>query len=102
MERGIVMIENNRYLQRLNDGRNIWLDGDIVKNLDEHPAFKGTVHTIQSLLDLQTKPDSKSLLTYQTEEGLDANLSFLVPRTHEDLEKNVWRTSIGPIRLLES
>lgn len=102
MERGIVMIENNRYLQRLNDGRNIWLDGDIIKNVGEHPAFKGTVHTIQSLLDLQTKTGSKSLLTYKTEEGLDANLSFFVPRTHEDLEKNVWRISIGPIRLLES
>lgn len=75
------------YQQRLNDGRQVWINGKIVERLDEHEAFKGTVQTIQSLLDLQQSEAIKSLLTYETEDGFNAHLSFLVPRTHEDLEK---------------
>ncbi|MDF2904329.1 MAG: 4-hydroxyphenylacetate 3-hydroxylase [Bacillus sp. (in: firmicutes)] len=75
------------YLQRLDDGRNVWLNGEIVEKFEQHPAFKGTVHSVNTLLESQTKVATKSLLTYKTEEGLDANLSFLVPKTHEDLER---------------
>ncbi|QOK29884.1 4-hydroxyphenylacetate 3-hydroxylase (plasmid) [Cytobacillus oceanisediminis] len=74
------------YLQRLNDGRTVWYHGEIITNLDQHPAFKGTISSIDSLLNLQSKEDTQPLLTYKTEEGAHAHLSFLVPHTHKDLE----------------
>lgn len=64
------------YLQRLNNGRTVWLDGEIVNDLENHKAFKGTVQTIQHLLNLQTVEPTKSILTYETEKGANAHLSF--------------------------
>ena len=64
------------YLRRLNNGRTVWLDGGIVNNLENHQSFKGTVRTIQHLLYLQTVEPTKSILTYETEEGTNAHLSF--------------------------
>lgn len=75
------------YFQRLNDGRKVWIDGEVVEKLEHHEAFKGTVHSIQSLLQKQTEAQTASLLTYKTEEGTDAHLSFLIPRSKEDLER---------------
>ena len=81
------MIDTIPYFQRLNDGRKVWIDGEVVEKFETHEAFKGTVHTIQSLLAKQTEVQTKSILTYKTEEGTDAHLSFLIPRTKEDLER---------------
>ncbi|WP_240371585.1 4-hydroxyphenylacetate 3-hydroxylase family protein [Anoxybacteroides rupiense] len=75
------------YIQRLHDDRNVWINGKKVNNIEHHPAFRGTIRTIQSLLNLQKNEETKSLLMYRTEEGTDAHLSFLIPRTHEDLQK---------------
>ncbi len=75
------------YLQRLNNGRTVWLDGEIVNDLENHKAFKGTVQTIQHLLNLQTVEPTKSILTYETEKGANAHLSFLVPTSINDLKR---------------
>lgn len=81
------MNQSKPYIQRIHDGRNVWLNGEIVHDLENHDAFRGTVQSIQSLLDLQTQDKTKELLTYQTDEGKVAHLSFLIPKTKEDLEK---------------
>lgn len=74
------------YKDRLNDGRQVWIDGERVTNIVEHPAFKGTIKTIDALLSLQ-KHEKKDELTYETENGQRAHLSFLVPTTLEHLKQ---------------
>lgn len=74
------------YSQRIVDHRNVWINGSKVDNISEHKAFKGTIQTIEHLLSLQ-HGTKKEDLTYVTEEGENAHLSFLVPTTLEELER---------------
>jgi len=75
----------SRYLQRLAQQRNVWLDGEVVRDLARHPAFAGTVRSVAALLDLQDDPVRGSELTFTTETGAKANLAFLVPRERDDI-----------------
>ena len=34
------LMDGATYLESLNDGREIWFDGEKVKNVTEHPAFR--------------------------------------------------------------
>ncbi|WP_053372610.1 4-hydroxyphenylacetate 3-hydroxylase family protein [Paenibacillus sp. FJAT-27812] len=78
------MSSGKRYIERLNDGRQVWLNGEWVKDLPSHPDFRGTVASIASILDLQDDPDIGPQLTFETETGVKANLAYLIPTEKED------------------
>jgi len=67
----------------------IWLDGKRIEGKkSEHPAFKGLIQSKASLYDLQTTHDISKQLTFFSEEiGETVGLSFLQPKTIEDLIK---------------
>ncbi|MFF2483436.1 4-hydroxyphenylacetate 3-hydroxylase family protein [Paenibacillus sp. NPDC058071] len=73
------------YFNRLNDGRRIWLDGEIVPDIRLHPAFRGTVQSVSALMARQDDPASEELLTFRTDTGTKANIAYLIPETREDL-----------------
>src|SRR3954453_8349770 len=79
------MSPGEKYKKRLQDGRNVWLNGEKVQNLAEDPSFKGTISTIASLLDLQKHPDVQEELTFETPNGNRANMAFLFPQYKEDI-----------------
>ncbi|RID89056.1 4-hydroxyphenylacetate 3-hydroxylase [Peribacillus asahii] len=79
------MNSGEKYKKRLQDGRNVWLNGKKVQNLVEHPSFKGTISTISSLLDLQKHPDVQEELTFETPNGNRTNMAFLFPQQKEDI-----------------
>ena len=79
-----------QYLDKLNAMRpHITIDGEIVsENLTEHPAFRNVAQTYAKLFDLQHDPKFKDVLTYPSPTtGDPVNVSFLVPKTLEDLER---------------
>ena len=46
-----------RYLDSLKDGREVWLDGQKIDDVTTHPAFRGMVHELSRIYDLQhTEP----------------------------------------------
>ncbi|ALS27881.1 4-hydroxyphenylacetate 3-hydroxylase [Paenibacillus sp. 32O-W] len=74
------------YRTRLNDGRTVWLAGERIADVPGHPAFKGTVDTVSSLLDLQEKPDTRDDLTFVSPgSGKPVNAAFLAPFGKEDI-----------------
>ncbi|NEU31678.1 4-hydroxyphenylacetate 3-hydroxylase [bacterium LRH843] len=79
-------IISRKFIDSLNDGRQVWIDGEKVVNLHGHPAFKGTLSTIQGLfnhlneVDIQKKIGFMSPIT-----GQYVHNAFLVPKTAEDL-----------------
>ncbi|GGG74085.1 4-hydroxyphenylacetate 3-hydroxylase family protein [Paenibacillus radicis (ex Gao et al. 2016)] len=79
------MTAGRRYVDRLNDGRQVWLDGAIVPDIRSHPAFHGTVQSVAAVMDLQDDPATESDLTYITDTGVRANLAFFIPDKKEDL-----------------
>lgn len=74
-------------IDRLNT--DIWLDGKRIEGKkSEHFAFKGMLASKASLYDLQFDPCLTSKLTYLSKETGEAiGLSFLQPKTKEDLRR---------------
>ncbi|MFB7761464.1 4-hydroxyphenylacetate 3-hydroxylase family protein [Streptomyces xiamenensis] len=76
------------YLDSLRDGRSVWLDGELVKDITEHPAFRNTARSIAHLYDLARDEKLRDILT-ATPEGTGPGdpvlRAYQVPRSHADL-----------------
>lgn len=65
---------------------NLWYKGEKVEDPTTHPVFRGIVRTMAALYDLQHDPRYREVLTYE-EEGKRHGMSFLIPKTKEDLKR---------------
>lgn len=80
-------LDGKRYRDSLDDGREVWLDGERIPNVAEHPAFAGAVGELARLFDLQHDEASRDLLTTQTPEATGRmSRSYTLPRTSGDLK----------------
>jgi 4-hydroxyphenylacetate 3-monooxygenase len=94
-----------QYLNGLREqDREVWLAGERVKDVTSHPGLKNGARAIASLYDMQTDPKLRDEMTYiSPTTGDRVGLSFIIPRTREDLEKrrvmmlNWARTTCGLI-----
>jgi 4-hydroxyphenylacetate 3-monooxygenase oxygenase component len=77
-----------RYIDSLQDGREVWLDGEKVADVTTHPAFTGMVHELARIYDLQHIEAFRDQMTFLSPEtGNRCSLSWLLPRSPEDLKK---------------
>lgn len=76
------------YLQGLREQeREVWLGGERVKDVTTHPGLRRGAQAIAALYDLQHDPEFRGAMTYVSPtSGERVGLSFLVPRTRDDLE----------------
>src|SRR6266851_2912649 len=92
-----------QYLNGLREqDREVWLAGERVGDVTTHPGLKNGARAIASLYDLQDDPKLRDEMTYVSPTTGDrVGLSFIIPRTREDLEKrrammlNWARTTCG-------
>lgn len=66
----------------------VWIRGEKVDDVTSHKSLQGCARSLASLYDMQHDPRLKGEMTYKsptTEEQV--GLSFIVPRSIEDLEK---------------
>jgi len=83
-----------QYLERLRqDNREIWLDGELVKDVTTHPQFKGAAHSIAHLYDLQHE-HSDIMLTKSPTTGDLVGTTFMFPKSKEDLKQIQQSTKI--------
>ena len=80
------------YLESLNDGREIWFDGEKVVNVAEHPAFRNAARTVASLYDALHNPDLKNDLTTVDKFGNRTHCFFTAAYSADDLRRS--RTAI--------
>jgi 4-hydroxyphenylacetate 3-monooxygenase oxygenase component len=74
------------FIAGLRDSREVWLGNERVADVTAHPAFRGAIESLARLYDMQHEPEYRELLTYPSPTTGDAvGLSFLIPRTREDL-----------------
>jgi 4-hydroxyphenylacetate 3-monooxygenase len=68
--------------------REIWLGGERVKDVTTHPGLRNGARAIAALYDMQHDPKLRDEMTYVSPtSGNRVGLSFIIPRTREDLEK---------------
>lgn len=72
------------YLRGLAAPREIWVDGERVNDVADHPALAGAARSIASVYDMQVK-QADSCLTSDPETGEPISLSHIIPRSREDL-----------------
>ena len=77
-----------QYLEGLrSQDREVWLRGERVKDVTTHPGLRNGARSIAALYDLQHDPALRDEMTYVSPTtGERVGLSFIVPRTHEELE----------------
>src|SRR6266478_274687 len=75
------------FLDSLDDGREVWIYGERVRNIAEHPAFRNTARMIARLYDAlhADRTEGKGVLTCPTEWGGFTHRYFVAPRTAEEL-----------------
>jgi 4-hydroxyphenylacetate 3-monooxygenase len=85
-----------QHTSTLQDGREIFLNGSLVKDVTVHPAFKQVVASVGELYDFQAAQQNRNLMTYEIpsdEAGGShggnnserANRIWQLPRTYGDL-----------------
>ncbi|WP_018133124.1 4-hydroxyphenylacetate 3-monooxygenase, oxygenase component [Effusibacillus pohliae] len=91
-----------QYVEALDAAQNnVWIHGEKVEKVSEHPAFRNVVRSMADLYDLQHKPELKDTMTYVSPDTGDrVGMSFLTPRTQEDLAKRrqmmkIWADHTG-------
>src|ERR1700736_819520 len=75
------------FLNSLDDGREVWIYGERIKNIAEHPAFRNTARMVARLYDAlhRDHAENKNRLTCPTEWGGFTHPYFIAPRSAEDL-----------------
>lgn len=76
------------YIQRLREHPpNVWIEGERVKDVVSHPAFRNNIRTMAGLYDMQYEPSLHEEMTYRSPTSGEAvGLSFIEPRDMEELE----------------
>ena len=73
-----------QYLEGLRDDREVWLQGERVKDVTQHPGLCRSAKTLASFMDRQSDPEYQDIVTFK-ENGKRIATSFLVPKSKEDV-----------------
>src|SRR4051812_14935527 len=75
------------YLRSLRDGRRVFADGELVKDVTTHPAFAGAARSLAALFDLAADPAMRERMTFRSPKtGEPVLRAYQIPRSLEDLK----------------
>ena len=82
----ILPYTGQEYLDSLDDGREVWIYGERVGKITDHPAFRNTARMIARLYDAlhDDHNQGRNILTCPTEWGGFTHRYFVAPRTVEE------------------
>jgi 4-hydroxyphenylacetate 3-monooxygenase len=77
-----------QYIKGLQDQqREVWLGGERIKDVTTHPGLVNGVRSIAALYDMQHDRLRDEMTYVSPTSGERVGLSFIIPRTREDLER---------------
>ncbi len=79
------LMTGQAYLESLNDGREIWFDGERVNNVVEHPAFRNAARSMARLYDALHDPELQDDLTIVDKFGSRTHRFFTPAYSADDL-----------------
>jgi 4-hydroxyphenylacetate 3-monooxygenase len=80
------MRSGSDYLKSLNDGRQVFVNGERVANVAEHPAFREAARSVARLYDIAAAPENRELMTFTSPKtGEPVLRAYQIPKTHADL-----------------
>ena len=69
------------YLKSLNDGRQVFVEGERVKDVTTHPAFREAARSVARLYNIAADPANRELMTFTSPKALWTLLSVILPIT---------------------
>jgi 4-hydroxyphenylacetate 3-monooxygenase len=82
---GTQMIRTGeQYRDSIRDGRQVWINGERVKDVTAHPMFRPVVDTRARIYDMQHDPQFADALSYCSEAGEVYAVALKLPRTQAD------------------
>jgi 4-hydroxyphenylacetate 3-monooxygenase len=76
------------HIKSLKDGRTVYIDGKLVPDVTEHPAFRNSVQSAAMLYDFQAKPENIELMTFEPKgSNRRVNRAWQMPRNHAEMVK---------------
>ena len=83
-----MLTSGKEKLERMRDGRAIYIGAERVDDVTRHPAFKNAAQTIAGLYDLKADPQQRELFSFE-ESGERYGLHWLRCRSREDLARRM-------------
>ena len=75
-----------QYIQSLQDGRTIYLDGARIEDPTTHPAYRNAVQSVASLYDFQDAPENRELMTFPSPAtGEPVGRCWQLPTSYDEL-----------------
>jgi 4-hydroxyphenylacetate 3-monooxygenase len=81
----MALMTGKEYKESLNDGREVYIDGERVKNVAEHPAFKPMVEAKARMYDINHEARYADICTVTLPDGDKICRAYKMPETKEDL-----------------
>jgi 4-hydroxyphenylacetate 3-monooxygenase len=83
---GGLMRTGADYLESLRDGRQVFVEGERVKDVTTHLAFREAARSVARLYDIAADPANRDLMTFTSPKtGEPVLRAYQIPRTHADL-----------------
>jgi 4-hydroxyphenylacetate 3-monooxygenase len=74
------------HTKSLKDGRTVYIDGELVKDVTTHEAYRNAVASAALLYDYQARPENIELMTFVPEGSTRrVNRCWQMPRTYDGL-----------------
>jgi len=80
-----TLLTGDEYLESLRDGRSINIDGERVKDVTEHPAFRNSARSIARLYDALHDPEQNDVLLGADRRGIETHKFFMPSYSGEEL-----------------
>lgn len=62
-------LTGEEYLESINDGREVWIYGERVKDVTTHPAFRNSARMVSRFYDAMHDPERNEKLVVPTDTG---------------------------------
>jgi 4-hydroxyphenylacetate 3-monooxygenase len=83
-----VLVSGHQKLERMRDGRAVFVGAERIDDVTGHPAFREGARTVAGLYDLKSDPKKRELFSFE-EDGERISLYWLRCRNREDLVRRM-------------
>jgi len=82
---GTSVKDGAAHLAALDRDREVYLDGERIARVAQHPAFARSCLSTAMLYDFQAHPDNQELMTFDVGNGRSANRAWQMPTSYDEL-----------------
>src|ERR1051326_4885995 len=81
----VSTLTGDEYLESLRDGRSVYIDGEQVDDVTQHPAFRNSARSIARLYDALHEPEQRDVLLGVDRLGITTHRFFMPSYSADEL-----------------